>query len=287
MEILQLKYFQYVAKTENISHTAHIFMVPPSSVSVAIKKLEEELGFKLFDRSANSLKLNENGKILLRAIDASEKEFNKAKIDILNLLSTHSGEIKLLILTNRGRVTDAIAKFKSEYPNVTFSITHNGYFDFESYGKFDIVISDRNIDLDIFETRDFVREEIFLAVHKDSHMASQNSVKLKDIKESKFISMPKGSSIRDLLDSTFKKINLSPDIVIESEDPHFVCKYLKMGLGVALFPAVSWKKQVNEDIKLLKINDGIYRHSYMYVNKSSSNIVKVFASMLEIYSEDT
>ena len=282
MEILQLKYFQYTAKTENISHTAHKFMVPPSSVSASIKKLETELGVKLFDRGANTLKLNENGKIFLRAIDASKKEINKARIDILNRLSTQSGEVKLLILTNRSRVTDAIAKFKSEYPNVTFSITHNGYFDFESYGNFDVIISDRIIEDENYEPRDFVHEEIFLAVHKDSYMAKQNSVKLKDIKEAKFISMPKGSSIRDLLDSVFKRINLSPDIAIETEDPHFVCKYIKMGLGVALFPSVSWKKQVTEDIKLLTINEGIYRNSYMYVNKTSSNIAKLFADKLSI-----
>ncbi len=280
MEILQLKYFQHTARSENISHTAHSFMVPPSSVSASIKKLEAELGVKLFDRGANSLKLNENGKIFLRAVDASEKEINKAKIEILNNMSTQSGEIRLLILTNRSRVTDAIAKFKSEYPDVAFSITHNGYFDFDNYSKFDIIISDRNIDLEMFETRDFVREEVFLAVHKKSSLANLKSIGLKNLKDAKFISMPKGSSIRDLLERMFKKFELIPEIVIESEDPHFVCKYLKMGLGVALFPSVSWKKQVTDDIRLIKINEGIYRNSYMYVNKSTSNVVKLFADKL-------
>lgn len=282
MEILQLKYFQYTAKSENISHTAHKFMVPPSSVSASIKKLETELGVKLFDRGANTLKLNENGKIFLRAVDASEKEISKAKIDILNSMSTQSGEIKLLILTNRNRVTDTIAKFKAEYPNVTFSITHNGYFDFESYGKFDIIISDRYIDLEMFETRDFVREEVFLAVHKESSLSNLSSISLKNLKDAKFISMPKGSSIRDLLERAFKKIDLTPEIVIESEDPHFVCKYLEMDLGIALFPSVSWKEQISDSIKLVRINDGLYRRSYMYVNKSSSNIVKLFADKLSI-----
>lgn len=280
MEILQLKYFQHTARSENISHTAHSFMVPPSSVSASIKKLEAELGVKLFDRGANSLKLNENGKIFLRAVDASEKEINKAKIEILNNMSTQSGEIRLLILTNRSRVTDAIAKFKSEYPDVAFSITHNGYFDFDNYSKFDIIISDRDIDLEMFETRDFVREEVFLAVHKKSSLANLKSIGLKNLKDAKFISMPKGSSIRDLLERMFKKFDLIPEIVIESEDPHFVCKYLKMGLGVALFPSVSWKKQVTDDIRLIKINEGIYRNSYMYVNKSTSNVVKLFADKL-------
>lgn len=280
MEILQLKYFQYTAKSENISHTAHKFMVPPSSVSASIKKLETELGVKLFDRGANTLKLNENGKIFLRAVNASEKELHKAKIDILNNMSTQSGEIKLLIMTNRSRVTNAIAKFKFAYPNVSFSITHIGSLD--NHDKFDVIISDKAIDTEMYEVRDFVSEELFLAVPCESKYANMNSIKLAELKDAEFISMPHGSSIRDLLDRLFKKFDLMPEIVIETEDPHYVCKYIKMGLGVALFPSVSWEDQISDSIKLVRINDGLYRNSYMYVNKTSSNIAKLFADKLSI-----
>lgn len=282
MEILQLKYFQHTAKSENISHTAHLFMVPPSSVSSSIKKLENELGVKLFDRTSNSLKLNENGRIFLRAIDAAEKEIKKAKIKILDMSSVPAGEIKLLILTNRGQVTNAIAEFKMNYPHVVFSITHEDYIDYENYGKYDIVITDRKIDSDLFSMRNFIREEIFLAVHKNSTLSEKKSIDLVDLENETFISMQKGSSMRDYLEKMFKKMNFEPDIAIECDDPHFVREYLKMGLGVALFPSVSWKKQLDENIKLIRINDGIYRNSQLYINKTSSAICEMFVNTLEL-----
>ena len=282
MEILQLKYFQEAAKSENISHTAKKFMVPPSSVSSSIKKLESELGITLFDRGANCLKLNENGKTFLRAVDKCEEELKKAKIEMFNHMQMPTGEIRLLMLTNRSRVTDAIMKFKSEYPRVTFSISHDDYADYKNYNKFDIIISDRIIDADYFERLDFVSEEIYLAVRKDSALSDLNTVNIKNLRDEKFISMPKGRSIRDCLDNLFKKTEYQPNIAIECDDPHFICKYLEMGLGVTLFPLVSWKEQINENIKLLKINDGLYRHSYMYVNRSCSKIVKLFADKLAI-----
>ncbi len=282
MEILQLKYFQHAAKSENISHTAHSFMVPPSSVSASIKKLEKELDVKLFDRTANSLKLNENGRIFLRAIDAAEREMKKAKIKILDLAAMPAGEIKLLILTNRGQVTESIADFKLNYPNVMFSITHEDYADYENYSKFDIVITDREIDSDLFTMRNFIREEIFVAVHKNSTLSEKKSVDLAELKNEKFISMQKGSSIRDYLDKLFKKMDFEADIAIECDDPHFVREYLKMGLGVALFPSVSWKEQLDENIKLIRINDGMYRNSHLYINKASSNITEMFAHTLEL-----
>ncbi|MBQ4516103.1 MAG: LysR family transcriptional regulator [Clostridia bacterium] len=282
MEILQLKYFQHAAKSENISHTAHLFMVPPSSVSASIKKLEKELDVRLFDRTSNSLKLNENGRIFLRAIDAAEKEIKKAKIKMLDLSSVPAGEIRLLILTNRGQVTESIAEFKMNYPHVMFSITHEDYIDYENYGKFDIVITDREIDSDLFTIRNFIREEILLAVHKNSALSEKKTIDLNDLKSEKFISMQKGSSIRDYLEKMFKKTNFEPDIAIECDDPYFVRKYLKMGLGVALFPSVSWKEQLDENIKLIRINDGMYRNSHLYINKTSSSICEMFVNTLEL-----
>lgn len=282
MEILQLKYFLNTARKENISHTAQFFRVPPSSVSAAIKKLERELGVKLFDRTANSLKLNANGRIFLRAVENAEKELKKAKVDMLNLLTMPYGEINLLILTNRRIVTDVIAKFKLDYPEVNFIIKHENYDDYSNYKKFDIIISDRRIELDSFENKHFVREEVFLAVHSGSPLAEHGGVQLKNLRNEKFICMPKGSSIRDFMDRCFKKLDFEPQIVIECDDPQYIREYTKMGLGVTFFPYVSWNKQIDNRVKLLRINDGVYRNSYIYTSRESSAIAKIFAETLEL-----
>ena len=62
MELLQLKYFCDAAQTENFSKTAEKFMVPVSSVSQSIKRLETELGNPLFARTKNRIQLNSTGK---------------------------------------------------------------------------------------------------------------------------------------------------------------------------------------------------------------------------------
>ena len=88
MDLLQLKYFSHAAQTENFSHTAQHFMVPTPSISVSIKKLENEIGVKLFDRTANTVKLNEYGKILLKAIVNSERLLKIARDEIFDLSQT-------------------------------------------------------------------------------------------------------------------------------------------------------------------------------------------------------
>ena len=279
MEILQLKYFLYTAKYESIAKTAKEFMVPPSSVSVSIKKLEEELEVNLFDRSANRLKLNKNGKIFYKSISLCEKEIKNVKNKLLDRSKIQKGEIKLLILTNRSSVTDAIVEFKNEYPDTSFTISHDSFAKPES---FDLVICDSDLKTDNFERAELVKEEIFIAVHKSNPFSKNSSIKLKDLADEKFISMNKGSRMREFTDNLLEKDEISPVHAIECSDPYYICKYLKMGMGVTFFPSVSWQKEIDDSIKLLKIDDGIFRTSYLYINKTCSEIAKIFSRILKL-----
>lgn len=281
MELLQLKYFSHAAKTENFSHTAQHFRVPTSCVSASIKKLESELGAKLFDRTANKIKLNEQGKIFLHAVDKSERLLKKAKADISDLSQTPFGEIKLLILTNRQKVTEVISEFKLKYPNISFNIQHQWHKEHSNMNEYDVIVTDQNIKSDQFLKTLWLSEEIFLAVHKENQLSKKACVSFDELQYEKFISMQKESSLRRHIDMFFADQHIAPDIVIECDDPQYIRKYLKMGLGVTFFPGISWKEQISNDIRLLRINEGLYRDSFIYTNISAPNIASLFAQMLE------
>ena len=77
MELLQLKYFQDVAYTENTSITAKKMFVSQSTISHAIKRLEEELGVSLFNRVGNRIVLNNNGRKFLCWVEAALSNLNR------------------------------------------------------------------------------------------------------------------------------------------------------------------------------------------------------------------
>jgi len=285
MEILQLKYFRHAAKTENFSQTAAAFMVPPSSVSVAIKKLETELGVKLFDRTANTLRLNASGRIFLRAVEAANQELKNAQKELQDRMASPSGEIRLLILTNRRIVTGSIAAFKRSYPGVSFNVKHADSGDHNTYREYDVIISDRKIDPLLFEEHRYIDEEVCLAVPRDNPLAKLGDVSLKRLRTEKFVSMPKGASLREFMNHTFREAGISPEIVIECDDPTYIREYVKMGLGVTFFPMVSWRGQTDDSICLLHISGELYRHSRIYLNKDSQLAARLFAQALAADAE--
>lgn len=88
MTLLQLKYFVETHRTGSTQKAAEKLNVSQSTVSVAIKALEEELDVRLFDRTSRGLFLNEAGRELfiksediLRQIDsmaAGLKKYSEA-----------------------------------------------------------------------------------------------------------------------------------------------------------------------------------------------------------------
>ena len=76
MELLQLKYFYESATSESFTKTAEKHLIPVSSVSASIKRLEMELGCKLFDRTSNRITLNQNGKRFHRSLSLIFNELN-------------------------------------------------------------------------------------------------------------------------------------------------------------------------------------------------------------------
>jgi LysR family transcriptional regulator, benzoate and cis,cis-muconate-responsive activator of ben and cat genes len=65
MELRHLRYFVAVAGEENVSRAALKLHVSQPGLSRQIRDLEDEISFKLFERSAKSVKLTEAGKTFL------------------------------------------------------------------------------------------------------------------------------------------------------------------------------------------------------------------------------
>ena len=76
MDLNQLHYFITVAETGNITKAAQKLYITQPALSRAIGRLESELDVKLFDRSTNTLILNENGRLFLRYVSAGMDSIN-------------------------------------------------------------------------------------------------------------------------------------------------------------------------------------------------------------------
>ena len=277
MELVQLTYFCTAAELESFSKTARKFNVPASNISQSIHRLEEELSAKLFDRSANRIALNglgkqfyENAKEALKLLDDAKSKINDDEI---------SGEIRILVETNRRIVTKAVELFLTKYKNVSFFINNSIDRNIENY---DLIVTDRIISQNYLKNVPIIVDDILLAVEKSNPLSCKEKISVKDLENEKFITMNSKTGIYKITNEICSSEGFSPNIVIQSDDPYYIRKYIEMGLGVSFFPSVSWQGLFSDNVVCRKIVDK-KRNTYAYFDtrRYLSKAVKVFLNVLK------
>jgi LysR family hydrogen peroxide-inducible transcriptional activator len=98
MNLQQLEYIVAVDQNRHFANAAEKCFVTQATLSMMIKKLEEELGMILFDRSKQPVVPTEAGKIVIEQARAVLKETALIKQLSVNLKSGLQGELKIGII---------------------------------------------------------------------------------------------------------------------------------------------------------------------------------------------
>ena len=162
---------------------------------------------------------------------------------------------------------------------MNFIIQHS----IESEEDFDLVISDvcpRGYSDGVL----IADEEICLAMSENHPLARQSDLKLSDLKNERFISMPKNSSLQRITADTCLSAGFTPNIAIQTDDPFYLRKYIEMGLGIAFVPTNSWRGLFHGGT-ILKSIENIRRKTYAYLPKDR-RIKRAVRAFLEILKDE-
>ncbi len=275
MELLQLRYFFESAKTENFAETARKYQVPTTSVSASVKRLEAELGCRLFDRVANRIMLNGNGKRLQQSLCAAFSELD----DAVESLATRSGdqrEIRLLVRGMRRLITDLIIEYSAKHPEISFKTV----FDFgeTALEDYDIIIDEEN---DRYP--DYKRFTLFsLRLHLKcaaSDGLCQKTLQLRQLYNRPFISMGLDSNMHHILTKACARAGFTPQVSVLCNDIECYEKLIASGLGIG----VGRTESNHSGVKNLNVTD--FNESYIicayYDSKAYYGNVKSFVDFLK------
>ncbi len=263
MDLLQLRYFCSAAETQNFSKTAEAFFVPPSNVSQTIKRLEKELGTRLFNREPNKVTLGEAGAAFYEKISRALALITQAQEELQAAKHLATGKIKILVHTCRRIVTQAVEAFKAKYPDVFFVIHHTNV----GNGDYDFIISDEFFSSRLSQKSMLLSEPIMLACHATHPLAEKEIVHASELAGEPFIAMSAGNSMHGVLSRICERENVKFKIAIQSDDPFYVRKYLDENLGIAFVPKISWQGTLSQDVVLR--NFGAYtRETFVFYDEA-------------------
>lgn len=230
MEFLQLKYFYESAKNENFSQTAKKFQVPATSVSASIKRLENELNCKLFDRNKNKITLNENGKVFYKTVSDVLFKLDKTVNDFA-CSENDTRQIKLLVRGMRRNVTSLISKFNEHYPHITFKIV----FDFgqNNSDDFDIIIDEEKEIYNTYSSFPLFTTALKLKCALTSPLKGVKMT-LAQLKDQQFIVMDLEGNMYRILKKACTKAGFVPEIIAVCNDIECYENLISTGMGIGI-----------------------------------------------------
>ena len=249
------KIIEAINDEKSFSKAAQRLYMSQPSLSVMVKKLEDEIGMPLFDRTNKPISLTEAGKEYLRTaneIDLAERQFENY-IDSINNLQNGTLRIGTNQLLSDLVIPEFLSTFMKKYPGIEIELLNTDSTSLERMlmeGRLDLVIDNHPMNKRIFNQRELFTENIVLAVpdiyapkNVEGRMSAKEvlsstyyekkPIDLHQLKDVPFILLTKGNQTRQLTDILCRHAGFSPNILLEVDRLTTVYRYTSIGAGIS------------------------------------------------------
>ena len=238
MELRQLEYFQMASRLKNITRAAERLRVSQPNITVAIKKLEGELGIQLFDRSQKQLSLTPEGAVFLGRVEVALRNIQDAVLEVNDYKQLQKGTIKIGIPPMMGAYLfpKIFSSFQRRYSHLDVYLHEEGSVAIREQLERDeldfgiIIIPDSSPNLQLLP---MARSQVVCCVPTDSALAARKAITLQDVEEHNLIMLKEGSFLRQTMLQKMKTAGVTPNIVLESNQVVTIMGLVASGVGNA------------------------------------------------------
>lgn len=238
MELRQLEYFQMASRLKNITRAAERLRVSQPNITVAIKKLEAELGIQLFDRSQKQLSLTPEGAVFLNRIELALRNIQDAVLEVNDYKQLQKGTIKIGIPSMIGAYLfpKIFSSFQRKYSHLDVYLYEEGSMKIREQLERDeldfgiVIISDASPSLQLLPMS---TNQIVACVPESHPIAEKSSLCIQDMADTDLIMLKEGSFLRHLVLQKLKAASITPNIVLESNQIETIKGLVSSGVGIA------------------------------------------------------
>ena len=254
--IKDMRAFFAIVEEGNISHAAQRLDVAQPALSRQMKRLEEKLNVKLFERGSRRIRLTEAGRVLYGRVENILGMVDGTVREITEIGTGAKGSIRIGTITTSGAMIlpDLISEFHKVYPNITFEIWEaEGARILELLDShlIEIAITRTQVDNLAYELLVLPNEPLVIVMNKNNPCGkAKDTIKLAELKNQPLIIPLRWKSI---FETNCKKIGFEPDIICVSDSVVQDLMMVKKNLGVALIPISSRELLTDGDLIYKKI----------------------------------
>ena len=241
MDIKNLTTFVHVAELGSFSRAGERLGYSQPTISVQIRQLEQELGFRLFDRIGHAVRLTDKGR---ETLAYAQQVCLLCRQMVQSLPEDASRETQIRLATSDSLsaclLDDSFPRIRSLHSGIRLHLITGGtgeLFRLLDHNEVDLVCT---LDSHIYNTNYIIAGEEKIGVHfvvgRGNPLAQRERLRKEDLLNQDFLLTEKGMSYRRLLDEWLARDSLEIRPVLESGRADLLCSLVEQGLGVSFLP---------------------------------------------------
>jgi DNA-binding transcriptional LysR family regulator len=248
MELSQLEVFLTVAREGRFSRAAEKLFRTQSAVSQSIRKLEDELGEPLFDRSSREGVLTDAGHTLQKYAEQLLNLRSDAHEALVELRELQKG--KLAIAANEFTalyLLPVLAEFRRLHPMIKITVQRSlGSRIPDDLLRHTVEMGVLSYDPQEPRLRSIVvyLDELTFVVPPTHPLAGEKQISIRQLGAEVFVAHIVSSPYREKVIETFRRFKTPLHMDVELPTLQAITRFVSMGNGVALVPQISVENEL-------------------------------------------
>lgn len=290
MELSQLKYYVTIAETLSFTKAAEVLRVSQPALSYQMRRLEIELGTRLFDREHRKITLTPNGRLFLPLAQSVLLRADEAVRILREHLGVEAGEVRMGANPSVAAyvVPGLLATFRRDFPRVSVHMLEGSDLELQHAvmeGTVDFAVVTAPGSPQTLDVIPLGAEDLLLAVPEDHVLSSRTAVNLADLIHEDFVFPTISFNVTTQFIDACRRVGFEPRVAYHTGSFESVKGFVRAGLGISTLPRMAMDAGGNEGIVLIRIEEAPVRELNLIRgrDRSTTGVVRALVQHVTVY----
>ena len=250
MELYSLQVFLTVATEKSFSRAAEKLLRTQPAISLAVQRLEQELGEKLIDRSGKELILTDAGRTIIEYARRFQSLHQELDNSLAELRDNSAG--RLVIGANESAtlyLLQHIERYRELYPKVKVTVRRS------LSSRIPDELLDGNLELGVIsydpaderiKSKIIYSDSLVFVVSPKHRLAHRKTISIDELGAETFIAHNVVSPYREIVVRTFREHKVPLWIDVEMPTIETIRRLVQSNLGVAFLPRMCVEQEIDQ-----------------------------------------
>jgi LysR family nitrogen assimilation transcriptional regulator len=278
-----IKYFVHVAEVGNISVAASELGIVQPALSRHIRRLEEEIGAKLFDRLPRGMQLTDEGRLVLERCRRMVREFTLAKEDVSSAREAPRGQVSFGIpgTLTQTLVPQLLSRLRTRYPNVFIRVVEGASQALQERlmtGHLHAAILSNPTSVNGMQITPLVAEQLVVVMPAGQNQLRRFFTLIELVQTPLIISV----GMRDMVNQQIRTVGKRLKVEFEVDSVEAIRSVLLSGTGTTILPLCTLRAEVEAGlIETFPVSD-INIHRTLAIAHRTGDLSPAIKAVIEI-----